>query len=157
MATEAYVLDDYSTLSLQTTGAVSTPIAGIQGVTITPNVSIERLYTADSIKIEEQQQFEFQCDVSIEYALWDSDATLLKQWLGGEGSSSTSITDTTDPEKFQVDGTFASVNTNRTLSATVTGITFEEMPVIDTEMGEFVSRDISGVGENIKNVNTAIP
>jgi len=159
MAEEAYVLDDYATLNVEESdGNTSVPIAGIQGVTIVPNVSIERLYTADSIKIEEQQQFEFQVDVSIEYALWDDSATLVKQWLDGSGGSTgTSISDTTNPQKFKVIGAFNSVNGNTQLTADVTGITFEEMPVIDTEQGEFVSRDVSGVGEGIENVDAVLP
>jgi hypothetical protein len=159
MAEEAYVLDDYATLNVEESdGNTSVPIAGVQGVTIVPNVSIERLYTADSIKIEEQQQFEFQVDVSIEYALWDDSATLVKQWLDGSGGSTgTSISDTTNPQKFKVIGAFNSVNGNTQLTADVTGITFEEMPVIDTEQGEFVSRDVSGVGEGIENVDAVLP
>jgi hypothetical protein len=133
---------------------VNVPIAGIQGVTIVPNVSIERLYTADSIKIEAQQQFEHAVDVGIEYALWDQDATFVQQWLGGSGSSASSMTDTTDPQKFTLDGVFDSVNGDRTLTTQVTGITFEEMPVIDTEMGEYVSRDLSGTGEDMADVST---
>jgi len=159
MSEEAYVLDDYATLNVEeSNGNTSVPVAGIQGVTIIPNVSIERLYTADSIKIEEQQQFEFSVDVGIEYSLWDDSATFVKQWLDGSGGlTGTSMADSTDPQKFKIVGKFNSVNSNRQLQADVTGITFEEMPVIDTEMGEYVSRDLSGTGEGIENVSTSVP
>jgi len=153
MVEDAYVLDDYTTLSVETSGSTAVPIAGIEGITIIPSVSMERLYTADSTEIEEQQQFEFSVEVGIQYALWDQDATFVQQWLGGSGSSSSSYTDTTDPQKFTLDGVFESVNGDRTLTTQVTGITFEEMPVIDTEMGEFVSRDLSGVGESMADVS----
>jgi len=150
---DAYVLDDYTTLSLQKSGGTTDVVAGITGVTVIPSVSIEQLYTADSIKIEEQQQFEFSVEVGIDYALWDEDATFLQEWMGGDGSSSSSMTDTTDPQKFEFDGEFDSVNGDRTLSVTVSGVTFEEAPVIDTEMGEFVSRDLSGTGEDVTDIS----
>jgi len=155
MATDAYVLDDYVTLSVETSGATSVPIAGIMGVTIIPNVSIERLYTADSIKIEEQQQFEHAVEVGIDYALWDQDATFVQQWLGGSGGTMAStMTDTTDPQKFTLTGEFDSVNGDRTLLTKVEGITFEEFPIIDTDMGEFVSRDLTGTGEDMVDAAT---
>ena len=155
MAEDAYVLDDFTTLDLQTEDQTQTvtPVAGIQGVTIIPAVSIERLYTADSIKISEQKQFEALVNVEIEYSLWDQDASVVQQWLGGAGSSATSWTDTTDPQKFQIVGTFDSVNGDRTLDTTIEGITFEEMPVIDGERGEFLSRNLSGTGEDITDVS----
>ena len=156
--TDAWFFDGYSTLELAIDGGgTTTPVAGIQGVTLVPNVSIEQLYTGDSIKIEEQQQHEAAVDVGIEYALWDAEASVVQQWLGGEGSTATSWTDTNDPQKFQISATWGSVGGDRTLDMTVTGITFEEMPVIDTEMGEYVSRDLSGTGEGIENVATSVP
>lgn len=152
---DAYVLDDYTTLDLTTNDQTSTatPVAGIQGVTIVPAVSIEQLYTADSIKIEEQKQFEAAVNVEVEYSLWDEDASVVQQWLGGAGSSATSLTDSSDPQKFDISGTFDSVGGDRTLDVTVTGITFPEMPIIDTERGEFVSRNLSGTGEDITDLS----
>jgi hypothetical protein len=149
---DAWFFDSFTTLDLSTDGGeTTTPVAGIQGVTITPNVSIEQLYTGDSIKIEEQQQHEFAVDTSIEYAKWAEDASVVKQWLGGDGSSGTSMTDTNDPQKFQIDATWDSVGGDRTLDATVTGITMEELPIIDGSNGEYLSRELSGTGEDITN------
>lgn len=160
MANHPFVLDDYATLEVDTAGgsmSTDTPVAGVQGVTIVPNVSIERLYTADSIKVEAQQQFEFQVDVSIEYALWEDQSVFLNEWMGGKGSSATSMTDTTNPEEFKLTSTFESVETSQQLDVTVEGITFEEFPIIDTEMGEFVSRDLSGVGTALPTAEASIP
>lgn len=152
---DAWVIDDFTTLDMTTSDqtSTSTPVAGIQGVTIVPSVTVEQLYTADSIKIEEQKQFEAAVNVEIEYSLWDETAAVVQQWLGGAGSSATSLTDSSDPQKFEISGTFDSVGGDRTMDATVTGITFEEMPIIDGDRGEFLSRNLSGTGEDITDLS----
>jgi hypothetical protein len=156
MANEAYWLDDFATLDLETGEATptSTPVAGIQNVTIIPSVSVEQLYTGDSIKIDAQKQHEFSVDVSIGYSKWDP--VVAEQWLGGGGgTSANSLTDTSDPQKYQITGEFDSVNDNTTLSVTVEGITFEEMPIIDASRGEYVQWDLEGVGEDMTDLSTA--
>jgi len=156
MASDSWVLDDFTTLDLKTTGDTDTPIAGIQELTIIPSVSIERLYTGDSIKIEEQFQHEFQVQVEIGESLWDP--LMARQWLGGSGGTEAgSMTDTTQPQKYKLEGTFDSVGGDRTLGdtdpVTVDGITFEEMPIKDASRGEYEQYDVSGVGETISNVD----
>ena len=154
--TQAYWLDDFTTLDLETDAATptSTPVAGIQDVEIIPSVSIEELYTGDSIKIEAKKQSEFSVDVNVGYSKWDS--TVVEQWLGGGGEATgSSMADTSDPQKYQITGDFVSADGSTTLSVTVTGITFEEMPIIAASRGEFVQWDLSGSGEDITNFGTA--
>jgi len=157
MATEAYFLDDFSTLDLETGEATptSTPVAGIQDVEIIPSVSIERLYTGDSIKIDSQKQHEFSVDVSIGFSKWDN--VLAEQWLGGGGGTSgNSMTDTNDPQKFSLN-TFdqMSVGGGTTINVQVSGITFEEMPLFSASRGEYVQWDLEGMGEDIDDYSTA--
>jgi len=156
MSSDAWVLDDFTTLDLKTTGDTTVGVAGIQDVTMTPSVSIEQLYSGDSTTIEEQFQHEFSVNVEIGFSLWDP--VLSRQWLGGSGGTeSGSYTDTTQPQKFKIEGTFDSVGGDRTLGdtdpVTVEGITFEEMPIVDASRGEYIQWDLSGTGENIKNVD----
>lgn len=153
---DEYWLDDFTTLDLETGEAspTSTPVAGIQNVTIVPSVSIEQLYTADSIKIESQKQHEFQVQVAIGFSTWD--VALAEQWVGGGGgTTANSMTDTSDPQKFSLDGDFVSEGGGETLSITVSGITFEEMPLLDAARGEFVQWDLEGVGEDLTDVSVA--
>lgn len=152
MPNDAYWLDDFSTLDLQTEdqSQSDTPVAGIQNVELVPNVSIEQLYTADSIKIESQKQHEAAVDVNIGWSKWDSE--VVEQWLGGAGSSANSLTNTGDPQKYQIVGTFESVSGDRTLDVTVEGITFEEMPIIAASRGEFVQWDLDGTGEDVTDL-----
>jgi len=156
MSAEAYWFDDAALTTFETDEGTPTqiPIAGLQGVTITPSVSIEQLYTGDSIKIQEQKQHEFSVDVNIVYSKWDE--SFAKQWLGGEGSTAMSMTDTSDPQRFAIN-TFdpVSVGGGTTINSQVDGITFEEMPLFDGSRGEYVEWDLSGTGEDIVDYSTA--
>jgi|AKVG01.1.fsa_nt_gi hypothetical protein len=151
MATEAYWFDT-ATLTMQTddTNANPIPIAGVQDITVIPSFSIEKLYTADSVKIDAQQQHEFEVQVDIGFSKWDP--TLLEEWLGGDTNNSTSLTDTSDPQKYTLTPlTIESVaGSQRTVE--VTGITFEEMPIFDGSRGEFIQWDLDGIGEDVTDV-----
>jgi len=152
MSAEAY-WSDTATLTLETDGATSIPTAGLQGVTVIPSVSIEQLYTGDSIKIEEQQQHEFEVQVEIDISKWD--LTMYEQWVGGGGGTTgTSMTDTSDPQKYTVSGTFESVGGTNAYTWEVTGVTFEEMPIVDFGRGEFIEHNLSGIGEDLTDIST---
>lgn len=151
---DAYTIDDYTTLELAVDGgSPTTPVAGIRGVTIVPSVEIDRLMTADSGKAEAKHQYDYSVDVGIEYALWDENASVVQQWLGGDGGTATSWTDTGNPQEFQLSGTFDSVGGDRTLDVVVSGVTFSEMPILDGEQNEFLSRDLSGTGDDITDLS----
>jgi hypothetical protein len=147
---DAFFSDD-ATLTLKTSGDTDIPIAGIQDIEVVPSVSIERLYTGDSIKIDSQQQHEFEVAVDIGFSKWDLD--LAKEWLGGDGTSATTLTDTTDPQKYKITSEFTEVNDGSTYKLEVTGITFEEMPIIAVSRGEFIQWDLSGIGEDVNTLD----
>ena len=141
---------DSASLSVdEATGDTSVTVAGLQGIEVSGQVAIERLYTGDSIKIDSQQQHEFQVPVSVEYSLWADD--FAKEWLGGEGSSASSLTDTSDPQKFNINALEFDDRTGQTYSLSVDNITFEEMPIFQGSRGEFISWDLDGVGEDISD------
>jgi formyltetrahydrofolate synthetase len=152
--TDAFFSDD-ATLLLQTNDtSADIPIAGIQDIEIVPSVSIEQLYTGDSIKIDEQQQHEFEVSVDIGFSKWD--LTLASEWLGGNLTTSTSMADNTDPQKYSVTSSFTEVNAGAEYEITVTGITFEEMPIIAVSRGEFIQWDLSGTGEDITDLSEVV-
>lgn len=154
MAAEAYALQDYTTLEMETDEGTPTtiPVAGVTEAEIVPSVSIERLYTGDSIKIEDQLQHEFQVSVSLTVRKWDP--IFVEQWLGGDGSESNTMTDTSFPQKFVLNSTFASRASNTEYNINVSGITFEELPVISVSNGEFGDWSLEGVGESIDDIST---
>ena len=151
MPTDAYWLDDLSNATLTTdAGAGSDPtlVAGVQSIAISGEVSIERLFTADSINIEEQKQHEFQVPVEIGASLWDYE--FVREWLGGSGSAADTMADDSDPQKFTFSATEDSTGGDRTVDITVTGITFPTMPVLDSSRGEYVEWSPSGTGETLE-------
>lgn len=157
MAAESYWFDDAVLTAFETDAGTPTsvPVAGLQEVSIIPSVSIEQLYTGDSIKIEEQKQHEFSVDVTIGFSKWDP--AFAEQWLGGDGSTSTTtMTDTSDPQKFAIN-TFdpVSVGGGTTITIGVEGITFEEMPLFDGSRGEYIQWDLEGTGEDITDYSSA--
>lgn len=141
---------DEATLTVETSEATAVPIAGLQDLTITPSVSIEQLMTGDSIKIEEQKQHEFKVQVDIGFSKWD--LSLAEEWLGGAGATGTSMADTSDPQKYSIDGTFTTADGSTTYDVSVIGVTFEEMPILDLSRGEFIQWDLSGTGEDLDNL-----
>lgn len=151
MPTDAYWLDDISegTFEVRTDSASSgtTLVAGVQSVAISGEVSIEQLFTGDSINIEEQKQHEFQVDVEVGASLWDFE--FVREWLGGSGSAADTMSDTSDPQKFTLSVSQDSVQGDRTVTIEVTGITFESMPVLDASRGEYVEWSPSGTGETL--------
>jgi len=150
-APDSYWLDDLTDATLTTdsgAGTDDTLVAGVQSVAISGEVSIERLFTADSINIEEQKQHEFQVPVEIGASLWDFE--FVREWLGGSGSAADTMADSSDPQKFTLSLTHDSVNGDRTVEITVTGITFESMPVLDASRGEYVEWAPSGTGETLE-------
>lgn len=145
-AQDVYTLNGWTTLDVtESDGSTTLPIAAIQGVTIEPAFSIEHLYSADSVKAEVSQQFEFLGTVDINYSKFDQNAALVQQWLAGSGgSTANSLTDTNDPQEFSISLTVQSTGGDRDLSTTVTGVAFESMPVFDGSANEFVEWGLSG-------------
>ena len=137
----AYWLDD-ATLDLETDDGTAVPVAGIQDVEVVAAVDIVTLFTADSIKPEAKKQQEFEPSVNIGFSKFDP--AIVEEWLGGAGASAASMADTSNPQMFTIDGTFEAVGGDESFEATVTGITFPEMPIIQASRGEFVQWDLSG-------------
>ena len=59
--------------------------------------------------------------------------------------------DTSDPAMFTINAEFVSTGGDETFEATVTGITFDEMPLVSASRGEFIQWDLSGTGMDITN------
>jgi len=135
--TDNYWLNDFNTLELTTVGGTTDTVAGIRGVTIEAEYqTLEHLYTADSTKRVNSKQAQANVPVSIEFAFFDGE--FVKEWLGGEGATGTSLTDTSDPELFELNGNFRNDDGTKQIDVTVTDITFENIPVFDGSMDEFI-------------------
>jgi hypothetical protein len=153
---ELFHSQDYKTLTVENEAATETVVAGLEGLTITPTTTTDQKYTADSSKIEDQISYEHAVNVEIETAYWDGD--FAQEWLGGSGSSSSSWTDGSDPELFQISTyTHDSRDDSIEITAEVDNITFEEIPLVEWSQGEYLSWNLSGTGEDIPNYTVEAP
>ena len=148
--TDSFWLNDFNTLTLETSGGSTDLVAGIRGVTLEAEYqTFERLYTADSTVAVTDKQAQFNVPVSIEYAFFDP--TFAEEWLGGDGTSSTSQTDTSDPQEYKLTGDFRNRDGSKKIEVTVTGITFENIPLFDASMDEYVVWGLEGNGKDVSN------
>jgi len=148
---EAYHLNDYTSLTLDTDDTdTATNVAGIRGVTVNFGVTIDELFTADDTTVDELKQRELKVPVEIEYAKFDP--TIVKEWLGGAGTSATAWADNSDPQEFAFEVVLPSEGTDE-LTVEVGRLVFEEMPVFDGSHDDFAEWGLSGTAYEIRNVD----
>jgi hypothetical protein len=151
MSNEAYHLHDFQTLTLDTDDTdTATPVAGIRGVTVTPNISLDELYTADDTEVEELKQREFKADVEIEYAKFSPE--IVKEWLGGAGASATQWGNNSDPQEFSFEFVIDSEGTDQ-LTVELGRLVFEEMPIFDGSNDDFAEWGLSGTAYALRNLD----
>lgn len=148
MASHRYFGDEMK-LRIDTEDAVpvNTPVASLQQVTITPSFNHVELYSADSVKRGDVKRNQFSVNVTIGVSAWD--VVLLTEWLGGNGAAASTPTDTTNPTRFTITGGVTPSGGGADLEATVTGVTFNEMPVMDAQTDNFVQKNLTGDGADI--------
>jgi hypothetical protein len=66
------------------------------------------------------------------------------------------MSDQNDPQKYTASGEFTSVDGSTTYQWEITGITFEEMPILDFSRGEFIQWDLSGTGEDLTDLSEVV-
>lgn len=153
---EIFILDDFNTLDLtETDSDSSTPVAGIQSVTVTPEVSIEALYTGDSTKRADKFQHEHVAQVEIGYSFFDG--VVVEEWLGGAGTSAGDWADSSDPQNYEISGDFRSRDGSQSLSFTVEGLVFPSMPIFDAARGEYAQWDLQGEADDITGFSVDTP
>lgn len=148
--TDNWWLNDFNTLELTTVGGTTDTVAGIRGVTIKAEFgTMEHLYTADSTKRVNAKQAQANVPISIEFAFFDGE--FVNEWLGGAGGTDTSLADTSDPQLFELTGNFRNDDGSQQIDVTVTDIEFENIPIFDASMDEFVVWGLDGNGADITN------
>lgn len=149
MSTNPYFFND-ATLTVETSGATSTPIGGLSGVTVTPGYETTELYTADSAFREVVKQYEHSVSVEVEYMFVD--VTAAQQWLAGdETATATSSTDTSDPQLFSIDVVSDSADGSVERTTAVSKVVFPEFPLVDGSQDEFEAYSLSGTGREVDN------
>jgi len=151
MASEPYYFNDGALTVTNNEDDNSIAIAGLKGVTITPSFEITNFYTADSTLRSTAKQHEHDVSVEIDYAFFDVDAAT--QWLGGEGTTtSSSTTDTSDPMLYDVEVVTPNADGTVVRTAAVEAVHFSEFPIVDGAEGEFEEYGLSGSGKSVTNL-----
>jgi len=148
--TDNYWLNDYETLELTPSGGSTDTVAGINSVALEAEYgTLEELYTADSTKRANVKQAQAGVPVSVEHMFFDG--SFVEEWLGGEGSTATSLSDTSDPALFDLTGNFRNDDGTKQIDVEITDIYFENIPMFDASMDEFVAWGLEGRGADITN------
>lgn len=146
MANQTYYGNDMA-LTIATSAGTDQPVGVLKDVEIVDAVEADELYGAESIKREAVKQREFKVNVSVGFAKYD--VSMIQQWQGGSGASSTGMVDTSDPALFKVTGEVTPTGGGTNLKGVVTGVYFPEMPIFSASEGEYVTWEGEGVGKDI--------
>jgi hypothetical protein len=147
MAAERYFGDSMTvTIDTEDTSPVSVPVGSLQQVQIIANAEHVELTSADTTKRDDVAKRNFGVDVTVGVAAFDM--TIVEEWLGGDGSSSSSYTDDNSVALFTVAGSVTGSD-GTTHTATVDGVYFPQMPIIDAQEGQWVRHNVQGDGADV--------
>lgn len=149
MAEKAYWGDTMQLTTFEQSDGTSLNVGLLQNVEITAGFDVmEYLYSADSVKFETEKQGEFSVNVNVGVMKWD--VATIQHWLGGSGSSSTGLVDTSDPALFNITGEISPTDgTGTNLSVAVTRCSTDEMPLFSASRSEYVQWDVTFTGQDI--------
>ena len=146
MAANVYYGNDMA-LSIQTEGGTSITVGVLKEIEIVAAAEHDDLYGADSVERETVKQREFGVNVTISHAKMDM--TLIQEWLGGSGSSSTGMRDTSDPALFEITGSVTPAAGGTDKQAVVEEVNFPEMPILTVSEGEYETTELEGTGTRV--------
>ncbi len=156
MATADPVFFNTGVLTVDTQGASAVGdddyLAGLKGITVTATYEIKKLYTTDSTFRETAKQYEHNVNVEIDTVHFNSE--FVEEWLGGDGSSATESTDTSDPQLFKIE-VVSQTEDGLDRTVAVENIVFPEMPIIDGSQDEFEEFNLTGSGRKVTDLTTA--
>lgn len=149
MASQSYWGDSMSLTTYEQTDGTALNVGGLMDVEIIARYETnEKLDTADSVKFDDEKQASFRVDVSIGTMKWD--VATIQHWLGGSGTSSTGVVDTSNPALFNITGTVSPADGTATnLKAEVVRCSTDEMPIFSASKDEYIQHDVSFTGQDI--------
>jgi hypothetical protein len=134
------------TIDTEDSTPVNIPVGSLKQVQVTVSADHVELTSADTILREDVAKRNLNVSVLAGVAAFDS--TMVKEWLGGDGSSATSPADDNTVATFEVAGAITSPG-GTTLTATVEGVYFPSLPVIDATEGQWVTHNLDGDGKTV--------
>lgn len=147
MAAEKYFADSM-TAAIQTEDGspISIPVGSLKQVTITVDAEHVELTSADTILREAVAKRNLSVPVTAGVAAFDP--VIIQEWLGGSGTAASSPTDDNTVAEFQIVGSITSESAT-TITATVTGLYFPSLPVMDAQEGQWIQHNYEGDGKTI--------
>lgn len=147
MAEQGPYLGNSMTLSMEREDATSIPIGRITGVEIRMKANEIEYFTADQTTRDDVSHTQRVPVVSGTIGSWD--VLMAKSWLGGSGTNSTGLVDTSDPQKFKITGSVLPKGGSSRLEAEVIGATFPTMPIFSASLDEYIGLEIEGRGDDL--------
>jgi len=138
---------DTMTVSAELEGGTSIAIGKTQSVEMMVEVTETEHFSADTTLREAVQHSEKVPVVTFALGAWD--IALHKQWLGGSGTSSTGLVDTTDPQKFTITGSVQPVGGSAAFEVEITGVTIPTLPMFSASRNEFLEEEFEGRGDDL--------
>lgn len=158
MPSNRFFGDDIATFKVEIDGTEIT--AGkVKDATITAVADHVKLFSPDDSSssdttVTRDEVKRREVEVEVEFTIVQFNEELAQYWLNGGGSTSTTITDTTDVAEFDV--TLEQNMTDHTgttddesLKAVVDNVEFPEMPLLDLAEGEYNEHQLSGTGDGV--------
>ena len=131
--------------------SISSPsitIGKTQSLEMRIEVEETEYFSADSTLRDAVRHTEKVPIVKMTLGSWD--IALHKQWLGGDGTSSTGLVDDSAPQKFTIDGEVSPVDDNtQAWQVQITGVTFATLPFFSASRNEFVGLELEGRGDDV--------
>lgn len=138
---------DTMAISAQLEGGTSISIGKLQSLEMRVEVTETEYFSADSTLRDAVQHSEKVPVVLFTIGAWD--VALHKQWLGGSGTSSTGLVDTSDPQKFDITGEVTPVGGSTKWEVQVTGVTIPTLPLFTASRNEFLGEEFEGRGDDV--------
>jgi len=138
---------DTMDISAQLEGGTSISIGKTNSVEMRVEVTETEFFSADSVLRDAVQHSEKVPVVVFTIGSWDIE--LHKQWLGGSGTSSTGLVDTSDPQKFDITGEVTPAGGSTKWEVQVLGVTIPTLPLFTASRNEFLNEELEGRGDDL--------
>lgn len=133
-------------LAMEREDATSIPIGLIKSVEVRLEAEETEYFSGDSTLREAVAHSQRVPVINGTVGSWD--VAMAKAWLGGSGTTSTGLVDTTDPQKFTLTGEVTPVGGSTKYEVECVGVTMPTLPIFSANEDEFIGLDIEGRGDD---------
>lgn len=147
MAEQGPYFGDSATISMELEGGTNIPVGNLQSIEIRVVATRNEYFSADSAKRQDVKHTERVPVISATIGSWDP--LLFQHYLGGSGKVSNSIEDTSDPQKYTINGSVTPSGGSTKYEAQVVGAETDDMPMFTASRNEFVGLEVEFRGDDL--------